>query len=225
MLSGIRVRLVSLIAVGVLALGGCSAPFAGGSTRPATSASAEPVPSASAAPVPSASAKQIAKIQIDGKGLTLLASDGTQIERILYSSDPTASVAILASHIGSTPQPQSRESSECERAHTIVKWGDGLSLIWVTDPAERYSPYVWARSDAPTIGNDISIETPQGFSVGGSITELAAVTPGSLVQDWEGSTQVWFDLDADGEGVYANATPRSGPVRMLGAPVSVHQDC
>ena len=218
MLSGIRVRLVSLIAVGVLALGGCSsAPSAGGSARPSTSTSAEPVPTASA--------KQTAKIQIDRKGLTLLASDGTQIERILYSSDPTASVAILASRIGSTPQSQSSESNECARAQTFVEWGNGLRLTWVTDPAERHSPYLWARSDAPTIANGISIETPQGFSVGDSITELAAASPGAVVQDWEGGTQVWFDLDADENGVLADATPKSGPVRILTAPVNVHQDC
>jgi hypothetical protein len=184
---------------------------------PRPAASAAP----SATPTPDTST---AKIQIDGLGLTFLTKDGTILDRILYSADPEKSVAAIATHLGESPVTEFLPEALYSEATTSSAWGKGLTIRYETDRKPEGSLYFWVSSHASTVGKGISVQTTRGFSVGDLTTALAAGTPGSVVQNWDGGTAVWFDLDAKENGVLAESEPASGPIESISAPVNIHQD-
>ncbi|MCU1585314.1 MAG: hypothetical protein JWM49_1870 [Microbacteriaceae bacterium] len=196
----------------LVAITGC-APASPSSSAPPALATHTPTSS----PAPPARA---ATIQIDGTGLTLRASDGDSLGRVLYTASPDSAIATLTERIGAPPVTTPRAGSACNLPENVVKWGDALTVTYLIDPSQRGPAQFTVRSDSRTTAGT-TVESNYGFGSGDTLAALLAGTPNAVEQ----GDQVWFDLDADQVGVVAIGDTTSGTVLFLDAPESTNQDC
>jgi hypothetical protein len=142
------------------------------------SPSAEPTASATpAAPEP-------ATLVIGATGFTIVDDAGTELESVLYSTDPEAAVTLLSDTFGTEPVRSERPSEpSCVTEATLATWDTGFVLR--SGIPEGWIPVgqlFELESTAPAVG-DISIETPTGVSVGDPVDTLAAGVPAEQVAE------------------------------------------
>ncbi len=208
----------------ILAVTGCASshsPSAGHSLKPHVTASASATPRVSPTPKPTAAAVTTAKIVIDGTGLTVLGSDGSQLARVLYASDPAPSLATLVAKIGATPSTTVQPEGMCSPSVTVADWGR-FRMTWYTDPAAEAGAGFTVRADAATVSG-IAVQSPQGFTVGNQIAAMHAGTPGSQLTP--AGDQLWYDLDSNQRGALAQSQDFGGPILFFYAPAYTNQDC
>ncbi|WP_394768933.1 hypothetical protein [Lacisediminihabitans sp.] len=205
-----------LVVLAVASLAGC-APESGG--RASDSPSESPTPT----PVTTAT------LQVARDGITILGSDGSTLQTVLYKSDPVDAIAAITTRLGEAPATETFAATACSYPLTTARWGRGFSLTYVTDDQSGAAKMFTVRSNSATTSGDVSVETAQGFSVGDPVKDLIAKNPNAVTQGEDDPSvfgiRVFFDLDSDQNGVVADSDPKTLLISIIYAPANVNQDC
>ena len=164
------VRALLLVAAVAFALSGCTA--APAPTPDPTRRSASPRPE----PTPTATDAG-PRVEIDGRGVTVVDDSGTTTLRLAYTADPGNAVARLDSVLGERSQTASVTDDRCYPQLDESSWG-GLHVWSSADGLSRPDgARFYVTADAPTTGGGIPIRMPSGQSVGDPKTEVLAANP------------------------------------------------
>jgi hypothetical protein len=158
-----------------------------------------------------------------------MGSDGSELQRLPYVSDPVVAVAVLTRAIGETPAAETLVATTCSLTQKRLSWGDALSLSYTTEDAADTVKRFTVRSDSADTAGGIAVETTQGFSVGDPVSSLIASAPGAITQGENDPSafgiRVFYDLDATQNGALADSDPKTGLISIIYAPANVNQDC
>ena len=154
-------RLLGLAAL-VLVLAGC-APSA-----PTPTAEPEPEPTVTVAPEPVPTA-----LVLSLDGLEVQDETGATLESATFS-DPDATLALLASVMGSTPTPNVNP----DFGTTTWEWPDVLF-------GQASEDFSWFRSEAAVLGG-LTLQTTDGIHLGSTRAEVTALSPFDLEYDMDG---------------------------------------
>lgn len=174
----------------ILCLAGCaSVPSGSGSSQ-------SPSPSA----VPTAS-----RLVISGDKLAVESSDGTVLSSIEFTGDVAAARASLTTLIGGEPTVTHVAKSSCNLDYDKYDW-NGLSLMTSGSVPFRADKAFSIAVTAPKVGGPLSLESPDGTTVGMSADTLKAST-GAIDDKIEGRPGFTYDTTpvAGDDGVFSGA--------------------
>lgn len=165
------IRALLVLAAVAVALSGCAG--APKPTRDPTTRPASPSPAPTSTATPNAGPR----VEIDGKGITVVGDDGTTALALTYAVDPGTAVRRLDSVLGERSQTASVTDDRCYPQLNESSWG-GLHIWSAADGLSRPGgARFYVTADAATTGAGIPIRMPSGQSVGDPKSEVLGANP------------------------------------------------
>jgi hypothetical protein len=180
-------RLLGLAAL-VLLLAGCAP---GAPTTP----SATPEPTETVTPAPAEPATLVLSLD----GLAVQDETGATLQSATFD-DPDATLALLASVMGSTPTPNVNP----DFGTTTWEWPDVLF-------GKASDDFSWFRSEAAVLGG-LTLQTTDGIHLGSTRAEVTALSPFDLAYDMDG------DGTSDLLGLEQETVPGTQSLNFPGQP-------
>jgi hypothetical protein len=153
-----------------------------------------PLPSGSAPSVPGGD--DVATVTVSGSRFVLLGADDSIIEEFAFEVDPGLALDALTDAFDESPAMSEIPGDDtCQHAATVATWGEGFELRYETGGLPAGQQFYLVVS-TPAVGS-VSVETPQGVSVGDSVDELRGSYPAAhtATEEANGSQYVFVDYD------------------------------